>query len=144
MSSVSCVVALPDGTAWKLRDYVRRHPELIFDEYQTGEEQSLNGGCYLLSECYFHSNGGTKSGLTIHCLSWDDVVEHETGATHWFLRDGETVIDLGLDSLEQADEIPYHAATRRAFITGYEPSQRAKDVLEALDLRAAHCRNGGG
>ena len=124
----------PDQTAIDLRQYVRNHPDLVYDEYKPEDERSLNGACYLLSEAYFHAKGGTDSELTIHCLSWNDVVKHETDATHWFLRDGDVVLDLGLDCLEHAENIPYDAATRRAFITGYEPSNRCERVLSALTL----------
>ena len=134
MISRTDVCGAPDEMAAALRQYVREHPDLIYDEYAPDDEHSLEGACYLLSETYFHAMGGQDSGLTIHCLSWDDVTDHDTTATHWFLRDGETVVDLGLDTLEQADHIPYDAATRRAFITGYEPSNRCERVLDALNI----------
>ena len=121
----------PDDTAAQLRQYVRDHPDVIYDEYQYDDGLSLNGACYALSESYFHAKGGTDSGLTIHCLSWSDV---GGDGTHWFLKDNGTVLDLGLDRLAQAESIPYDVATRRAFITGYEPSNRCERVLNALGI----------
>jgi len=125
------VLIEPDDTATRLRQYVRENPDIIYDEYQYEDGLSLNGACYVLSESYFHAQGGTDSGLTIHCLSWSDV---GGDGTHWFLKDDETVVDLGLDEREQAANIPYDVGTRRAFITGYEPSERCERVLSTLDI----------
>lgn len=121
----------PDATARRLRGHVRDNPDLIYDEYKPERERSLDGGCYLLSEAYFHASGGTDSNLTIHCLSWSDV---GGDGTHWFLMCDDSVVDLGLDTVEQAEHIPYGVATRRAFITGYNPSNRCERVLRALDI----------
>ena len=125
------VIAIPDDTAWTLRQYVRDHPDLIYDEYKPERDRSLQGGCYVLAESYYHAMGGTDSNLDIYCLSWSDV-GHPDGGTHWFLRRAEdgAVVDLSLDSLDQAGHIPFDEATRRAFITGYEPSKRCERVLE--------------
>lgn len=123
----------PDETAARIREYLYAHPELVYDEYRT-EVRSLNGCCYLAAEVYFHINGGRDSGLEIYCLSWEDVGFEDDG-THWFLRDGESgpVIDIALDSHEQAEQIPYEEARHRTFITGYEvPSERTQTVLDAL------------
>lgn len=125
----------PDESARRIREFVREHPELIHDEYRPERDHSLNGGCYVLAESYFHAMGGTDSSLDIYCLSWSDV-GYPDGGTHWFLRRAEsgTVVDLGLDHREQVESIPFDAATRRAFITGYVPSKRCKRVLNALDF----------
>ena len=129
------VLIEPDDTARRIREYVRDHTDLIYDEYKPERERSLQGGCYVLAESYYHSQGGTESELDIYCLSWKDV-GHPDGGTHWFLRRAEsgTVVDLGLDHGEQAEHIPFDEATRRAFLTGYEPSDRARTVLDALDI----------
>jgi hypothetical protein len=129
------VLIEPDDTACRIREYVRNHPGLIYDKYKPERERSLQGGCYVLAESYYHSQGGTESGLDIYCLSWRDVGYPDSG-THWFLRRTEsgTVVDLGLDRVEQAEHIPFGEATRRAFITGYEPSERCERVLDALGI----------
>jgi len=125
----------PDESARRIREYVREHPDLIYDEFKPDRERSLEGGCYVLAESYFHAQGGTDSDLEVYCLSWSDV-GHSDGGTHWFLRRSPsgTVVDLGLDRRGQAAHIPFEQATHRAFITGYEPSQRAREVLDALNL----------
>lgn len=124
----------PDSTSTRIREHVRENPDLIYDDYDSPPD-SLQGACYVLSEAYFHAQGGTDSGLDIYCLSWSDVDPDATG-THWYLRDSntDTWIDLGLDRIEQAEHVPFPEGTRRAFITGYKPSKRARSVLDGLDL----------
>lgn len=124
----------PNTTATEIRDYVLNHSDLIYDEYES-PPNSLNGGCYILAESYFHARGGTDSPLDIYCLSWSDV-DASLDGTHWYLRNTETGtwVDLGLDTPNQAEDVPFGSGTRRAFITGYEPSKRAQRVLNALDI----------
>lgn len=124
------VVVEPDCTAEQLRAYVRDNPDIVKGRYDDTKDPIL-GACYVLSEGYFHTQGGTESGLDIYCLSWDDVDERYEG-THWFLRDGDTVIDLSLPEPTDGDDVPWDVARRRAFITGYEPSARTERVLEAI------------
>lgn len=124
------VAVEPDPTAERIREYVRDHPDVVKDEYL--HDDPVKGGCYVLSEAYFHAQGGTDSGLDIYCLSWSDVDENYEG-THWFLRDGDTVIDLSLPDPSHGSTVPWDVARCRAFITGYEPSARADRVLEAID-----------
>lgn len=123
----------PDETAARIRAYLYANPELVYDEYRT-EVRSINGCCYIAAESYYHARGGQNSGLEIYCLSWNDV-GYENGDTHWFLREGEDgpIVDLGLGSCEEANDIPYSAARHRTFITGYEnPSDRTQTVLDAV------------
>jgi len=118
----------PDETARAIREWLRAHPEIAKDKYYS-ERGSVVGHCYVASEAYFHADGGEDSDLEVYCLS------HDNG-THWFLKhpeDGE-IIDLSIESPEHGEQIPYDDATHRAFITGYEPSQRAETINEALDL----------
>lgn len=124
----------PDETARSIREYVLANPDLIYDEYESPPD-SLNGGCYALSEAYFHARGGTTSALDIYCLSWSDV-DPELVGTHWYLRDIDLNewVDLGLDRIEEAADIPFEQGTRRAFLTGYVPSARANEILEALGI----------
>ena len=126
------IVVEPDSVAERIRAYVRDNPDIVKDEYRN-EDDPITGACYVLSEAYFHAQGGTDSGLDIYCLSWSDVDERYDG-THWFLRDGDTVIDLSLPEPSHGSSVPWDVARRRAFITGYEPSARAERVLEAIDI----------
>lgn len=125
------VVVNPDETADCIREYIRSNPDVRKDEY-TSDEDPLHGSCYVASEAYFHAMGGTDSGLDIYCLSWSDV-DADVSGTHWFLRRGKTVIDLSLPTPAYADGVPWGVARRRAFITGYEPSNRAKQILEVVN-----------
>lgn len=125
------VVVEPDETARRLREYVREHPEVRHEDYRECENP-VRESCYVLSEAYYHLQGGQDSGLDIYCLSWADVDDDLEG-THWFLRDGDTVIDLSLGDPSDGDGVSWDVARRRAFITGYEPSNRTQRVLDALD-----------
>jgi len=123
----------PDETAERIRDYLRDHPELRKDQYD-GRDNTVEGLCYVAAEVYFHATGGTDSDLDIYCLSWSDVDPSYTG-THWYLRKSDcgTWIDLGVEDIRDTEPIPFESGTRRAFITGYEPSKRSIQVLEAID-----------
>jgi len=125
------VVAEPDETARALREYVREHPEVRHEDYRDSDNP-VRESCYVLSEAYYHLQGGQESGLDIYCLSWPDVDDDLEG-THWFLRDAEIVIDLSLPDPSHGDGVPWDVARRRAFITGYEPSNRTERVLEVID-----------
>jgi len=136
---MTTVLVEPDGVATELRDYVRAHPEVRHEDYRECDNP-VQESCYVLSEAYFHAMGGQDSDLDIYCLSWADVDETYDGS-HWFLRRnaGEAmhqgpVIDLSLPDVQAGGSIPRTSATRRAFITGYSPSNRTERVLAALDI----------
>jgi hypothetical protein len=133
------VLVEPDQTAVRLRDYVRDHPDVRHPDYRECDNP-VRESCYVLSEAYFHANGGTASNLDIYCLSWSDVDERYDG-THWFLRRNAgdeihsgPVIDLSLPEPAAGNDVPWDTARRRAFLTGYDPSNRCERVLAALDL----------
>jgi len=127
------IVVAPDETAERIREFVRNTPELVHDRYQDQDGgATLQSACYPLSEAYFHAKGGTESDLDIHCLSWADVDENYEG-THWFLSDDTRWIDLSLPDPSHGEQIPWQVARRRAFITGYEPSNRAERILDAIN-----------
>jgi len=125
------VVTEPDDVARRIRSHLREHPGLRTSEYD-GRDGTVDGLCYVAAEAYFHASGGTDSELDIHCLSWSDVDPTYEGS-HWFLSDAERIIDLSLPAPEHGEKVPWSVARTRAFITGYEPSQRAETVLEAID-----------
>lgn len=121
MSTDYDVVAVPDGTAWNIRKYLREHPEHKQDRY--GGLPGLDGHCYHAAEAYYHAKGGYEEcPLSIHCLS------HESG-THWFLRDGTTVIDLTVANV--TPDLPYLEPPARGFMSR-QPSNRAAQILDAL------------
>jgi len=116
----------PDNTAARIRAWLRANPQIAKDKYEATRGR-VDGHCYVASEAYFYANGGDDSELEVYCLS------HSHG-THWFLKDDKGVIDLSIEHPEHGEKIPYSDATHRAFITGYEPSQRAKRINKELDL----------
>ncbi|WP_459191838.1 hypothetical protein [Halosimplex sp. J119] len=126
------VLVEPDDLARELREYVRENPDVRHEDYRDADNP-IREACYVLSEAYFHARGGTESSLDIYCLSWSDV-DPDFEGTHWFLRDDDAVIDLSLPEPVDGEDVPWSAATRRAFITGYEPSNRCERVLNALDI----------
>jgi len=132
---MTAVLVEPDETAARIREFVRVNQDLRPDEYD-GRDGTVAGLCYVLAESYFHAQGGTDSDLDIYCLSWSDV-DPDYGGTHWYLRRGESGawVDLGLETAAEGDDVPFGMGTRRAFITGYEPSNRTERVLNALGIR---------
>jgi hypothetical protein len=126
------VLVEPDETARRLRQFVRDNPDVRHEDYRDAEDP-VREACYVLAEAYFHAQGGTDSGLDIYCLSWSDVDPDYEG-THWFLRDDDAVVDLSLPDPAAGETVPWSTATRRAFITGYEPSNRCERALAALDI----------
>ncbi|AXR78999.1 hypothetical protein [Natrarchaeobaculum sulfurireducens] len=127
------ILVEPDDTARRLREYVRNNPDVRHDDYETDGVDPIREACYVLSEAYFHARGGTDSNLEVYCIGWDDVYDDADGA-HWFLRDGETVIDLSLPTPAYGEDVPWDQARHRAFITGYTPSKRTSAVLAALEI----------
>jgi len=115
-----------------MREYVRDNPDIRKDEYAV-DADPVNGSCYVLSEAYFHANGGVDSPFDVYRLGWNDVNDEWEGS-HWFLRNGETIVDLSLTTREDGDNVPWEQANRRAFITGYEPSNRCERLLNGLGI----------
>jgi len=128
------VLVEPDDTAERLRDYVRNNPDVRHDDYETDDIDPIREACYVLSEAYFHAQGGKDAGYNVYRIGWDDVYDDGVGA-HWFLRDSDgRVIDLSLPTPEYGQNVPWDAGRHRAFITGYEPSKRTKQALDALGI----------
>jgi len=125
------VEVCPESVAKRIREYLREHPEIAKGKYNA-QKGSVVGHCYVASEAYFHAKGGQDSNLDIYCLSWGDVDPNYSG-THWYLK-GDDWIDLSVETVAQAEQIPFENGRRRAFITGYTPSQRAITINEELDL----------
>jgi len=125
------VEVCPESVAKRIREYLRKHPEIAKGKYNA-QKGSVEGHCYIASEAYFYAKGGQDSNLDIYCLSWSDVDPNYSG-THWYLK-GDDWIDLSVETVAQAEQIPFEKGRRRAFITGYKPSQRALTINEELDL----------
>ena len=124
------ILVEPDDVARQIRDYIRSNPDIRKAEYATPED-ALNGSCYVAAEAYWHADGAADSDLEVNCLSWSDVDPAYDG-THWFLRRDNEIIDLSLATPDDGEHVPWDTARTRVFITGYEPSQRAETILEAI------------
>lgn len=127
------VFVVPDETAAAIRDYLREHPELVDDRYSdhVDDESALQALCYPAAEAYYHLNGCEHE---IYCLSWSDV-DDDLDGTHWYLRtpDRERWIDLTLPLMPPVDLPPFEQGTHRGFITGDQPSERAQQVIDAVE-----------
>lgn len=122
----------PDATARRLRQYVRKHPDVRHEDYRDADDP-VEEACYVLAEAYFHASGGPDGPFDVHRLDWAEVNDDWAGA-HWFLRDGDTIVDLSLPTPDAGSEIPWAQARHRAFITGYTPSNRTERVLTDLGI----------
>jgi len=127
------VLVIPDETAFAIRQYLREHPELRAEEYADDDaEDPLTSLCYPAAEAYYHATGCEHE---IYCLSWGDV-DVELEGTHWYLRESEGEcrwIDLSLPLMPPVELPPFAEGTHRGFITGDEPSERAQQVLNAVE-----------
>jgi len=66
-------------------------PDLLKPEYRDSPHP-MAGHCYVASEALYHMTGRRMKPC---------VIRHE-GSTHWFLRDGDRVVDLTADQFETA------------------------------------------
>jgi hypothetical protein len=83
------------------------------------------GHCYHASEALYHMSGGKKSGLKPMNM------KHE-GSSHWFLLDGEKVVDPTSDQFESTPN--YLKARGRGFMTK-KPSKRAQMLIDKASRR---------
>lgn len=119
------VVVEPDDTARRIREHLRTRDDLVPEEYRRDEGTPLQTLCYVASEAYYYARGKPDE-LTPQRIEWPD------GSSHWFLRNGEYVIDLSLP--EPDPWLPVEDAEGRMFPSHPYPSNRTKDVLQRLDL----------
>lgn len=130
------VLVVPDETAEAIREYAREHPDIRKVKYAYDDRDPLTGACYPVAEAYYHLN---DCELDVYCLSWSDVDPSYDG-THWYLREAEGEqrwIDLTLELMPPVEFPPFREGRRRGFITGDEPSKRARKVLEAVGGESA-------
>jgi len=85
-------------------------------------QKGQTGHCYIASEAYHHIKGGKDSGLKPMNM------RHE-GASHWFLLDGDRVIDLTAYQFNTPPD--YSKARGRGFLTR-EPSRRAQILMRRV------------
>lgn len=126
------VLVTPDEPAAAIRDFVRENPDIRKGKYAVDDRDPLAGACYPAAEAYYHLNDCEPE---VYCLSWDDVLDQPSDATHWYLRepDGDRqFIDITLELMPPVDIPPLAEGTHRGFITGDEPSKRARRIIEAV------------
>ncbi|EMA17195.1 hypothetical protein [Haloarcula amylolytica] len=68
----------------------------------------------------------SRTNIPVSDAVYERLSEHKA--------EGDTVVDLSLPTPSDGDDVPWDDARRRAFITGYTPSNRAQRVLTALGL----------
>ena len=81
------------------------------------------GHCYVASEALYHLSGGNNSGLK------PMNIKHE-GSSHWFLLDGNKVIDITADQFKTKPD--YSKARGRGFLTK-QPSKRASILIHRVN-----------
>lgn len=85
----------------------------------------MAGHCYVVSEALHYLSGG---------LLRPRFVRHE-GAPHWFLTDGERIIDPTASQF--LTPVPYDLARGKGFLTA-RPSKRAKRLITQAVLHGAY------
>lgn len=112
----------------KLQDVGRRSSDLLKEKYRDVErsEITLNGLCYVLSECLYHL---FPDELSPYRILWND------GTTHWFLRfeDGSIIETIAPDGTKVCSPEDYERAQERAFYSK-TLSKRAQILLERTGL----------
>jgi hypothetical protein len=82
----------------------------------------ITGQCYVVSEAYYHMNGGKAAGFV-------PMVIHHEGGTHWYLRQNGRYIDL--TAAQFSTTVPYELGRGCGFLTK-QPSKRAQALIDYL------------
>lgn len=123
-----------------IKEYVAGRDELLKNPDDTYPlNHPLAGHCYIISEAYFHLNGGYTAFTVERCEV--PVKEPNDGGTvrftHWYLRHRDTgeVLDLTAEQFTEYEhddvEIPYEDGVSTGFMTK-EPSKRAKQIIDEV------------
>jgi len=92
-------------------------PDLLKPGYE--HAHPLGGHCYVASEALWH-----LTGCVLHVYRARDP----QGITHWWLQDGDKIID---PTAAQYTTPPYEQGRRAGFLTK-NPSRRARILMEKL------------
>lgn len=71
------IAIIPDADALAIRQYCRTHPELVYEDYDAGENP-LESLCYPAAEAWYHLQDCESH---VYCLNWTDGDERLKG-TH--------------------------------------------------------------
>lgn len=82
----------------------------------------LRGNCYVTCEALYHLMGGELSDWTPAYL------KHE-GDTHWFLRQGDIVLD---PTVQQFKTLPDYSKARGCGFLTKKPSKRARVLMQTM------------
>ena len=91
---------------------------------------AVSGHCYVASEAAWHLLGATDS-------SWRPYVGRVGDLTHWWLQDGDTVLDI------TGGQFPHgfdHSLGRKCGFLTKEPSKRARILIERSGLSPLHIK----
>lgn len=95
---------------------------LLKPKYKVIKERlQVTGHCYIVTEAIYHL-WGRENGYTPHVMRCDD------GDTHWFLKQGDSIVDLTLEQFE--GEIPDYTRARPCGFLTKLPSKRTEILLE--------------
>lgn len=111
-------------------------PDLLKPKYQARVKAGANpatGHCYAVTQVVYHLLGAEESPWRVQRLcSWP-----RAGDTHWYLRDGEAVLDP--TAAQFAQPVPYDRGTNAAFVPGREGpiplNGAAQKLLERVTAR---------
>ena len=82
----------------------------------------MRGNCYVTSEALYHLLGGKAAG-------WKAMRMKHEGDTHWFLKNGELIVDATVAQFKTKPD--YSKAIGTGFLTK-NPSKRAQQMMESL------------
>lgn len=82
----------------------------------------MRGNCYVTSEALYHLLGGKAAG-------WKAMRMKHEGDTHWFLKNGELIVDATVAQFKTKPD--YSKAIGTGFLTK-NPSKRAQQMMESM------------
>lgn len=87
------------------------------------------GFCYIAAEACYHLLGGKSANLKIYYASY---TEKDKKYTHWWLKQGDTIIDPTASQYTELGKIPpYHLGKCSGFLT-LKPSKKAVKLMEMV------------
>ena len=105
-------------------------PDLLTPAWRKSSTGPLSGHCYVASEAAWHLLGAMDS-------PWRPYVGRVGDVTHWWLQDGDTVLDITLGQFPQGFN---HSLGHKCGFLTREPSKRARILIERSGLRPQHSK----
>lgn len=102
-------------------------PDLLSKKYQNEHlNHPLAGHCYIATEAYYHACHKQHKHLRAYVINLGD------GLTHWYLKDGDKIIDVTADQFA-GEKIPYEKSKAIGFLTK-KPSKRCQILLKRIGI----------